>query len=121
VTDARDERKEAEKETPPAEDLGQVLDVISEKAPGILAAIRDAVFSEEAGRSFGKAVGAFYKELVDAGIPAEEAVKMSRNYIVSLEKAMSQMQPGGGHRGLNVRIKRDDYCGGQAAGAGEDE
>jgi len=34
---------------------------------------------------------------------------------------MSQMQPGGGHRGLNVRIKRDDCCGGQAAEAAEDE
>ncbi|MGC9345397.1 MAG: hypothetical protein ACP5ER_01205, partial [Candidatus Bathyarchaeales archaeon] len=40
-----------------------------------------SVFSEEAGRDMGRAAAAFYKELKEAGVPEETAVKMTENYL----------------------------------------
>jgi len=110
------------KRLPEAEELGEILDVINEKAPGIIAAIRDIIFSEEAGRDFGKAVGAFYKELVSSGIPSDEALKMAKDYIGSLQKAMSQVQ-GGWQGGPGSRSGHDRHHHGDRdeTGAGEDE
>ena len=63
------------------EELREVLSVVSQQVPGLIKGIIASVFSEQAGADMGKAVGAFYKGLKDAGIPEETAVKMTENYI----------------------------------------
>jgi len=62
-------------------ELREVLSVVSQQVPGLIKGIIASVFSEQAGADMGKAVGAFYKGLKDAGIPDETAVKMAENYI----------------------------------------
>lgn len=64
-----------------AEELREVLSVVSQQVPGLIKGIIASVFSEQAGADMGKAVGAFYKGLKDAGIPDETALKMTENYI----------------------------------------
>lgn len=73
------EKKKEEKED--VEELKEVLSVVSKEVPSLIKSIIGSVFSEEAGRDMGKAAAAFYKELKEAGMPEETAVKMTENYI----------------------------------------
>jgi len=73
------EKRKEEKES--AEELQEVLGVVSKEIPALIKSIIGSVFSEEAGRDMGKAAAAFYKELKEAGMPEEIAVKMTENYI----------------------------------------
>ena len=42
-------------------------------------------------------MGAFYRELVESGIPADEALAMAKSYIGSLEGVLNQAKMGGHH------------------------
>jgi hypothetical protein len=70
-----------EKKKMEAEDIKQILGVVSTEVPGLIKSIIASVFSEEAGRSMGKAAAAFYKELKEGGMPDDVAVKMTEDYI----------------------------------------
>lgn len=63
------------------EELKQVLGVVSKEVPTLIKGIRSSIFSEEAGRDMGRSVAAMYKELREAGIPEQTAVKMVEGYI----------------------------------------
>lgn len=69
------------KEKEDIEELKEVLNVVSKEVPNLIKSIIASVFSEEAGRDMGRAAAAFYKELKDAGLPDEVAVKMTENYV----------------------------------------
>lgn len=70
-----------DKEKEEAEELKEVLSVVSKEIPALIKGIIASVFSEEAGKSMGKAAAAFYKELKESGMPDEVAIKMTENYI----------------------------------------
>jgi len=74
----------------PVEDIKELLDAVAEKIPNLLNQLKATLFSAEAGQELGKAVGAFYKELVDSGIPTEDALAMARSYIGSLQGVLEQ-------------------------------
>jgi len=63
------------------EELREVLSVVSKEVPALIKGIIASVFSEEVGKDMGKAAAAFYRQLKDAGMPEETAVKMTENYI----------------------------------------
>jgi len=63
------------------EELREVLNVVSKEVPAMIKGIIGSVFSEEAGKDMGKAAAAFYRQLKEAGMPEETAVKMTENYI----------------------------------------
>ena len=63
------------------EEMKEVFRVLSTEIPALIKGVIASVFSEEAGRSMGKAAAAFYKELKESGMPDEVAVKMTENYI----------------------------------------
>ena len=80
-------------------ELREILSVVSNQVPSLIKSLIGSVFSEEAGRDMGKAVGAFYKGLVDSGIPAETAVRMAEKYMstfTSLGDVMKQAVGGKG-------------------------
>ena len=64
-----------------AEEVKEILSAVSTQVPTLIRSILAAVFSEEAGRSMGKAAGAYYKELKDSGMPEQVAVKMTEDYM----------------------------------------
>jgi len=76
-----EEKKKRTEEKEDVEELREVLGVVSKEVPGLIKGIIGSVFSEEAGRDMGKAAAAFYKELKEAGMPEETAVKMTENYV----------------------------------------
>ena len=79
----------------PVQEIRELMDVVTEKLPGLLNQLRSALFSAEAGQDLGRAVGAFYKELVDSGIPVEDALEMAKSYIGSLQSVLEQTKWGG--------------------------
>lgn len=64
-----------------ADDVKAILETVSKEVPVLIKNIIASVFSEEAGKSMGKAAAAFYKELKDSGMPDAIAVKMTEEYI----------------------------------------
>ena len=75
------EKRERKKEMSDAEEVREIFGVFSKEIPALIKGVIASVFSEEAGRSMGKAAAAFYKELKESGMPDEVAVKMTENYI----------------------------------------
>jgi hypothetical protein len=64
-----------------AEEVKEILGVVSKEIPALIKGIIGSIFSEEAGKDMGRAAAAFYKELKEGGMPEETAVKMTENYI----------------------------------------
>jgi hypothetical protein len=82
-----------------ADELREVLGVVSKEVPGLIKGIIGSVFSEEAGRDMGKAAAAFYKQLKDAGMPEQTAVKMTENYVSVFTSLGDVMKKAVGGRG----------------------
>jgi len=96
-----EERKHKKRGMEDAEEIKEILGVVSKEVPALIKGIVGSVFSEEAGRDMGKAAGAFYKELKESGMPDETAVKMTENYIsvfTSLGDIMKKFDFGKGER-----------------------
>jgi hypothetical protein len=74
-----------------AKDIGEMLDTVSAKIPALLNGVIGTLYSAEAGSNMGKAVGSFYHELLEAGIPADEAIKMAKDYMLSLKDVSGMM------------------------------
>ena len=63
------------------EDIAYILDTVSDKVPSMIKGIISAFFSQEAARDMAKSVAEFRKTLIEGGIPEEEAMKMTREYM----------------------------------------
>ena len=59
--------------------------MVSEKVPTLLSNIMNTLYSGEAGKNMGRAVGNFYRELIDSGIPEQDAKEMAREYLFTLK------------------------------------
>jgi hypothetical protein len=66
---------------------------VSAKVPKLVNDLMGTLYSEEAGSRVGKAVGTFYKELVSAGIPADEALQMTKDYMNQVKSVATGMVP----------------------------
>jgi hypothetical protein len=78
-----------------AEELGNILSIVSDKVPSLLRGLRDVIYSPEAAENMASAVATFYKKLVDAGIPKEEAMDMAKGYMINLRDML-------GGKGINI-------------------
>lgn len=67
-------------------EIGDLLDTVSDKIPKMLSGVINSVYSPEAASDLGKAVGTFYKELAASGIPADQALEMTREYMASISE-----------------------------------
>jgi hypothetical protein len=63
------------------ENVKEILSAVSSEVPALIKSLLNSVFSEEAGRSMGKAAAAYYKELKDGGLPEPVAVKLTEEYM----------------------------------------
>lgn len=79
VDDEKEHEKRHEIQSP--ENIKEILGVVSAEVPSLIKNILGSVFSEEAGRSMGKAAAAYYKELKDGGLPEPVAVKLTEDYM----------------------------------------
>jgi len=66
---------------PEAQEVKEILSVVSSEVPALIKGLIASVFSEEAGRSMGKGAAAYYKSLKEGGLPDHVAVKMTQDYV----------------------------------------
>jgi len=81
------------------DDLREVLDVVSDRIPSLLRGLRDVLYSRDSAETMADAVGTFYKRLVDSGIPRDEAISMTRGYMINLRDIV-------GAKGMNFDFRR---------------
>jgi hypothetical protein len=79
-----------------AQEVSELLDAVSSKAPDLIRNLLKTVYSAEAGRHVGEAVGGLYQELLAAGIPAEMALKMAGDYMISFKDLLGVLKSSGG-------------------------
>lgn len=75
---------EEEKHQFRAQDMKEMLNVFSEKIPGILNSLTDSIYGKEASAKFGQAVANFYRTLKDSGMTDEQAFKLTEQYMSTL-------------------------------------
>jgi len=86
-----------------AEEVKEILSVVSTEIPTLIKNILSSVFSEEAGRNMGKAAAAFYKELKESGIPDETAIRMTEDYTKTFTGFGDLLK-----QSMRTRVKRID-------------
>ena len=97
-------------EMPEAEEVKEILGVVSAEIPALIKGIVSSVFSEEAGKDMGRAAAAFYKELKEGGMPEDVAVKMTENYIgvfTSLGDILKNAGKWGGKKHVSSEIEEE--------------
>lgn len=68
------------------QDFTQLMDNLSNILPKLVKGVMGSVYSMETGKEMGKAVGGFYSEMVQAGIPPKDALAMAKDYMISINK-----------------------------------
>lgn len=79
----------------PVKEIGELLDEISSKLPKLLQTVMSTLYSAEAGKNMGQAVGNLYKELIESGIPQDAALQMAKDYIQTLKSLTEKMSKNG--------------------------
>lgn len=77
------ERDERER-TGQAEEIREILGVVASQVPGLLRGLRDTLYSREAAEGMADAAGTFYRKLIESGIPRDDAMDMTRGYMINL-------------------------------------
>lgn len=76
------------------QELRDVMATMSETVPQLINKLLQAYYSTENAANMARAIGAFYKGLVEAGIPENKALKMAQDYMISFEKMASSFKDG---------------------------
>jgi hypothetical protein len=63
------------------EDIAYILESVSDKVPAMIKGIIGAFFSPEAAQDMAKSVAEFRKTLIEGGIPEDDAMQMTREYM----------------------------------------
>ncbi len=89
-----------------AENVKEILDVVSEKIPKLIENLTDILYGEKSSAKFGKAVATFYKELVDSGMTKDQAYELTQQYMSSLNLSglIGDAVGSGGKGGKHIEI-----------------
>jgi len=69
---------------PDPEKIKEILDVVSEKVPGLLRELSDLLYSPKSAKQYAEAAAIFYKELKGAGMTDEQAFELTSQYLSTL-------------------------------------
>ena len=96
-----------------ADEVKEILSVVSEKVPALLSSLADVLYGKEQGAKYGQAVSGFYKSLKDAGMTDEQAYELTKQYMsaMNLGGMIGQAIRGSGKRegrGINIQVGDKD-------------
>lgn len=69
---------------PDPEKIKEILDVVSEKIPGLLKELSGLLYSPHSAKQYAEAAAIFYKELKKAGMTDEQAYELTSQYLSTL-------------------------------------
>ena len=81
---------------PDPEKIKEILDVVSEKVPGLLKELSGVIYGSKQAKQYAEAVAIFYKELKNSGMTDEQAFELTSQYMSTLN--IGKMMSGFGHR-----------------------
>jgi len=71
-------------EMPDPEKIKEILDVVSEKIPGLLKELSSLLYSPQSAKQYAEAAATFYKELKKAGMDEKQAYELTSQYLSTL-------------------------------------
>jgi len=71
-------------EMPDPEKIKEILEVVSEKVPGMLKELSQVLYGTDQAKNYGIAISTFYKELKNAGMMDEQAFELTKEYMSTL-------------------------------------
>jgi len=71
-------------EMPDPEKIKEILDVVSEKIPGLLKELSSLLYSPKSAKEYAEAAAIFYKELKAAGMNDDQAFELTSQYLSTL-------------------------------------
>ena len=64
--------------------IKEILDVVSEKIPGLLKELSSLLYSPTSAKQYAEAAAIFYKELKTAGMTEDQAYELTSQYLSTL-------------------------------------
>lgn len=74
----------------PVREIGEMLDMMSNKLPELMKELYNILYSEESAITMSKAVATFYKNLMEAGMDNTDAMKLTEDYMSTLKSLTTQ-------------------------------
>jgi len=84
---------------PDPEKIKEILDVVSEKIPGLLKEMSGLLYSPGSAKQYAEAAAIFYKELISAGMTPEQAYELTSQYLSTLNLGKMMGNVGEHHHG----------------------
>jgi hypothetical protein len=69
---------------PDPDKIKEILDVVSEKIPGLLKELSSLLYSPQSAKQYAEAAAIFYKELKNAGMTETQAYELTSQYLSTL-------------------------------------
>jgi hypothetical protein len=69
---------------PDPEKIKEILDVVSEKIPGLLKQLSELLYGPKSAKQYAEAAAIFYKELKSAGMTDAQAFELTQQYMSTL-------------------------------------
>jgi hypothetical protein len=69
---------------PDPEKIKEILNILSEKIPGLLKDLSSVLYGASQAKQYGVAVATFYNELKAAGMKDDQAFELTRQYMSTL-------------------------------------
>jgi hypothetical protein len=69
---------------PDPEKIKEILDVVSEKIPGLLKQLSELLYGPKSAKQYAEAAAIFYKELKNAGMTDGQAFELTQQYMSTL-------------------------------------
>ena len=76
-------------EMPDPQKIKEIMDVITEKIPGLLKQLGDLLYGPKSAKQFAEAAAIFYKELKNAGMTDAQAFELTQQY---MQRVMAKSQ-----------------------------
>jgi hypothetical protein len=80
---------------PDAGKIKEILDVVSEKIPGLLKELSGVLYGPDSAKKYAQAAAIFYKELRAAGMDNQQAFELTQQYMSTLN--LGKVMKGIGH------------------------
>jgi len=74
--------------------LPELFGALANSLPKLINTIMETMYSEEAAQNLARAVGTFYRELVDQGFPEDEALRLASEYMIRMNTIMDHARVG---------------------------
>jgi hypothetical protein len=82
-----------------AEDVKEILTVVSERVPALLNSLTDVLYGKSSAEKYGLAVSNFYATLKKSGMTDDQAFRLTEQYMSSLNLGQIIAKAVGGERG----------------------